>query len=588
MIEDLNPYAAAWKSNHAPRLNLRPSKWIAANVYLTDSPIAAKYQDGGHCDAILDALADPDVYEICGVCHTGAGKSAILEGASCWIVDQAPGPTLLLGQTNETTPHWMETRMKVAFKRCEATSKMIPKEKDRHKDRKDAIIFPHMQYLTGGANLTNTQEVSMRYTLGDEAWVWKHGIIGELLKRHHDRWNRKSLIVSQGGVEGGDWETHAKNGLGFDRGFDCPECGHEQAFQWSQVKFEEIRTGNNEPDWPEIFKSVFYECAQCEFKFEDSASGRHYMTSRAKYICRHNSHIPGRVTYYVPAMANPRIQLRTLVQEWIQAQDALKNADKEPLKQFIMKRLAQFWVEKPEVPNLDTGSDPYQKSQYNAGEKWEIEHARFMSIDVQKGHFWVAIRAWAIAPLRSRLLWEGRVDTWQTLFELQERFGLENRNVFIDGRYSIDEVIRQIYEKCGPKIENHWNVLIGQDNSKGYPFDVGTPKRPRKVWKIYSKYQNNMTSRGQKYRTISFSNLRAKDALSQIMELGDGAFGVPVDASKHYVAQMQSETKKEIKPGLWKWDKIKPHYQNHLWDCEVMGLVACSIRGVVKIESEDG
>ena len=588
MIEASNPWAEGWRLNHAPRQDMRPSQWCGENVYMTNSPIGAKFQTGGHCDAILDDLADPEVYESCAVGHTGMGKSAVLECASCWIASEAPGPTLLIGQTDKTTDEWMETRMKPAFKKCEATAKIIPRGADRHKDRKDAIIFPGMEYLTGGANLTNTQEKSMRYTLAEEAWIWKHGILGELLKRHHDRWNRKHLGVAQGGYEGSDWHKFTKDGLGFDRGFTCCECGTEQIFQWSGVKYEETRDGNDDFDWPAIFETVRYECASenCAESFPDTATGRKRLTEKSLYICRNNSHIPGRVTRYIPAMANPRIQLRSLVQEWLLAEEAWKNGDKEPRKQFIMKRLAQFWVEKPEVPTLDTGSDPYQKSAYNEGEKWENEHTRHMRIDVQKVGFWCSIRAWQIGEPRSRLLWEGKPDTWQSLFDLQERFGLENRDVFIDGKYNIDEIVRQIYRHCGSDINQHWNILCGQDSADGYTYEVGTPKRPRKVKKIYSKYQYGRTSDQLSYRTIGFSNLRAKDALAGIMER-PGLFGVPLDASKNYIAQMQSETKKEYAPGKWRWEKIKSHYHNHLWDTEVMGIVACAIRGVLKIESSE-
>ena len=208
-----------------------------------------------------------------------------------------------------------------------------------------------------------------------------------------------------------------------------------------------------------------------------------------------------------------------------------------------------------------------------------------MNIDVQKVGFWVAIRAWKIGDIKSRLLWEGSADTYQTLFSLQERFGLDHKDIFIDGRYNPDEIVRQIYMHCGEDMNNHWNILIGQDNDKGYSFEVGTKKRPRKVWKIFSKYQYGSTSRGQRYKTISFSNLKAKNALAAIMESEDGIFGVAVDASKNYVAQMQSEVKREFTPGRWKWEKIKSHYHNHLWDCETMGIVACSIMGVLKIET---
>jgi len=575
--------------NSKPRENLRPSEWVAENVYLTDSPISAKFQTGNHCDDILDQMANPDTYEISVVGHTGMGKSAILEAVSCWIVAQAPGPALLIGQTDATTNQWMETRMKPAFRKCEATRHLMPSGVTRHKDRKDAIIFPSMQYLTGGANISNTQEVSMRYTLGDEPWTWKHGIIGELLKRHHDRWNRKSLLVSQGGTEESEWHKHTKDGLGFDRAYKCSCCGTVQKFRFESIKFEKHLDANDDYDWIKIFESVRYECENehCEKTYPDTPQGRNEIAHGSFYLCRENAHIPSRVTYYVPALCNPRIQWSTLVREWIVAQDALKGGDKEPLKQFLMKRLAQFWVEKPEVPTLDTATDPYSKTLYHEGEKWEGEHARLMLIDVQKVGFWVVIRGWKIVELRSRLLWEGFIDSWQMLFEIQERYSVENRNVFIDSGYNNDEIARQMHAKFGRNIEDHWVFLMGIDNVNGYPYQVGSLKQPKKVYKIFSKYISNATTERLPYRTVHFSNLRAKDALANLLEIKQGIFGVPVDASQNYVKQMQSEHKKEIAPGKWRWKKIKDHLHNHLWDCETMGIVAASIRGILKIEMKD-
>jgi hypothetical protein len=585
IAEQENPWAAGWREAHAPAKDMTVAEWCAEYVYLANSPIGAKYQPGSFCDDILNDLQDPEVYESAVVGHTGMGKSAILESASCWIVSEAPGPTLVLGQTNKTVQEWMETRLNKAFALCEPVRRLLPSGKDRHDKKKTAVLFRHMEYLTGGANLTNTQEKSMRYTLGDEPWEWDPGIIGELLKRHHDRWNRKSLLVAQGGVEDDDWDRHARDGLGFDRAFRCPACGQGQIFKWGNVRYDSATDGNGDWDWTAIFPTVRYECGNedCGEKFPDTPRGRQRLTSDPYFECRHNSHIPGRVTRYIPAMANPRIQLSSLVKEWLLAETAWKQGNKVPRRQFIQKRLAQFWEEKPEVPTLDTGSDPYQKSQYNEGEKWEEEHARMMLIDVQKVGFWVVIRAWKVGEVRARLLWEGQVDTWQTLFSLQERFGLENRDVFIDGAYKVDEVVRQIVGHCGHDVAGHWSLMMGMDNEKGYQFSVGPAKRQRKVWKIYSKWQHGTTSHGLRYRMIHFSNLRAKDALAGIMEV-PGMFGVPTDCSATYVAQMKSETKREVKPGKWRWEKVKDHYHNHLWDCEVMGVVACAIRGILKVE----
>ena len=148
-------------------------------------------------------------------------------------------------------------------------------------------------------------------------------------------------------------------------------------------------------------------------------------------------------------------------------------------------------------------------------------------------------------------------------------------------------MVRQIYIHWGPNRDDHRRILTGQDNDKGYQFDVGTRNRPRKVWRIYSKWQHGASHRGQRFRTVHFSNLRAKDALAGLMELGDGSFGIPVDPPKNYQSHMVSETKREVKPGKWRWEKIKDHYRNDLWDTEVMGIVAATIAGVMRLDMVD-
>lgn len=596
-----NPWAAGWSEGHAPPKDQTVAEWCAENVFLIDSPIGAKYEAGGHSDDILNDLQDPDVYESCTVGHTGMGKSAILECATCYIIAQQPGPTGIIGQTDDTVREWVDTRAMKAWQKCEAVSSLLPTGRDRHDKKKDGINFRHMPMFMGGANISNTQEKSLRYTLGDEVWAWKQGMLGEFLKRHHDRWNRKSLKLAQGGVEDDDWHRHVRDGLGFDRAFRCPSCEQERIYTWSQIKYEEFRDGNGEFDWPKIYASVHRVCGNehCDEKFEDSPRGRTMLAQRSFYLCRNNASIPGRVTRYVPAMANPRIELKSLVKEWLLAEEAWKNGDRTPRRQFIQKRLAQFWVEKVETPTLHTGGEQYTLKSYNAGEKWEGEFLRDMTIDVQKGHFWCRIRAWKIENgAKSRLIWAGKATTWQGLFDLQERFGIENNRVFIDGRYEIDEIVRQIYIHCGePKWElarkggdpfaNHWNILIGEDNDKGYSYKVGPARNQRTVWRMYSQFNYHTSHRGQRFRTIRFSNLKAKDALAGLMELEDGTFGVPVDAPPYYLAQMKSETKRELKPGVWRWEKIKDHIDNHLWDTEMMGIVSGSIVGILKIETGD-
>jgi hypothetical protein len=582
-----SPYLWGVLTATKPPDRLSLSELAGRNVYLAGSQYGAKYDPTAipaHA-FILDAFTDGTVKEIANVAVTGFGKTTIFEVCGSYVVAQDPGDTLILGQTNLTTRKWMESRFLRVLKKSPWTKEFIPTGIRRHDMKKDQVMFKHMSLFTGGANETNTQEASMRYCFGDENWRWEEGMIGEFLRRHHNRLNRKMLLQSQGGNEGTEWHEFCRNGKWHDGHHLCPECHEYQPVTMNMMSYEKTTDLNGELDWVAINESVRLVCPNCKTEFEDTDSNRRKW-SICKPVWNGNKHFKDRVTFSWTFLTVWTKTWSEIVKLWIMANNEIKHGNLEPLRQFINKELGQFWEAPNDAPTLNTDGEVYFKNQYHAGEKWDGEHWRDMQIDNQKVGFWVRVRAWKVGDgVSSRLLWEGFVDTWQTLFDLQERFSLGNRDVFIDGRYGPDEIVRQVYQHCGKDIGNHWNILIGHDNDKGYQFDVGTKNRPRKVWRIYSRYQYSQTSDGLQYRTIGFSNLRAKDALAAVMN--GGAFGIPQDVSKNYQEQMTSEAKKEISPGRWRWEKIKAHKHNHLWDCEVMGIVGASVKGILKLEMAD-
>jgi hypothetical protein len=126
-----------------------------------------------------------------------------------------------------------------------------------------------------------------------------------------------------------------------------------------------------------------------------------------------------------------------------------------------------------------------------------------------------------------------------------------------------------------------WNLTMGEDSRQGYVKVVGQKKFRR----IFSDYITSQASNGLAYKCIKFSNLLAKDKLAALMQ--SGGFGVPTDASKAYHAQMQSEQKREVSPGIWRWEPLKSgsSANNHLWDCEVLQVVAaCIFKVLVSME----
>jgi hypothetical protein len=581
-----------------PALNgCRPSKdqdvssWGAENVCLIDSPIGTKFSPdvGRYSIAPLEDLRDPEVFEINVVGCTGMGKTTIFEVASCWVVAEAPGPTLLIGTTNKTVQDWMESRMLKVFDKCEPTAQLLPTGRRRFDKKKTGIIFRHMAYFTGGANETNTQEKSIRYTFGDEPWEWPNGIIGHLLKRHHDRWNRKSLLQSQGGNMGSEWHDHCKHGQQMVRHFTCPTCKERHPWSWKLHSWEAVKDEAGDYDWIAIGESVRFTCP-CGAEFADTPQNRRTLADSGEWVAELGAFVPGRKTYSVPFFWVWRIEWAAVVKDWILAQDAKRAGDFEPLKQVINKRFAQFWEEPSDVPELRTDGDPYSKADYHKGEKWEDEAFRFMTIDVQKGHFWAVVRAWKLGG-DSRLIWEGKLETWENIVHTQDRLEVQNRCVFIDCGYLPDEVakMRALNRKKvgegqnGEPVWEMWNMLMGED-SQGYPVKV----RQSTMWRNYSNWVNRQSQERIPYRYSKFSNLRAKDQLAALMSGKGAGFGVPVDHSKSYAKQMQNEQKKEVSPGKWRWVPVTAKANNHLWDCEVMGIVAACIYKVLRGLTDSG
>lgn len=574
-----SPLIDGFRAGVAPPPELPFRDWASENVYLPNSPEGARYSlDAVPAHGIIfDWLEDPTVKEIALIACVGFGKTAILESWCARIVAIDPGDTLVVGQTTDMVKDWMESRMRKVWQASPLSAPYIPTGPERSNWKKDSVIFRHMNFFAGAANITDLQEKSMVNTAGDEVWRWKDGMIDFLLKRHHGRWNRKNLLMSQGGTEGGEWHKHAKDGKWHDLEHYCPECGMGHVFDWNNFQYEKIRDGNDEFDWPAIFASVRLKCPHCGTLFEDTEYNRRQW-AKCKPVWNEGRFTPDRMTLRATFMTVWRYQWKDIVKEWLIANEEKKQGQLEKLENILCQRFAEFWKPPADTPTLNYAGDAYSKKQYHEGEKWDLEDFRFMTVDVQKGHFWAIIRAWQSGG-DSRLLWEGRVETWDNVRYLQERYNVENRCVFVDAGYMQEAVAKEAHKVTNSKDLRPWNMTKGED-AEGYIKQIGE----RRFSRIFSDFVPCQSSDGLKYKLIKFSNIRAKDRLSALM--ASGQLGIPTDASKNYHAQMQNEQKKEVSPGRWRWQLTKQHAPNHLWDCEVLQVVAACIVGALNSMQE--
>jgi hypothetical protein len=558
-------------------------EWASDNVYLPNSPEGARYSlDAVPAHGIIfDWLEDMDVREIALIACVGFGKTAILESWCTRIVAIDPGDTLVIGQTGDMVKQWMESRMRKIWSTSPLASPYIPTGAERSNWKKDSVIFRHMNFFAGSANETDLQEKSMVNTAGDEVWRWERdgraGMIGYLLKRHHGRWNRKNLLMSQGGYEDGEWHQHAKGGKWHELEHICPSCGTGSEFDWRNWQYETVKDSNDEFDWPAIFDSIRLKCPHCGDEFQDTEYNRRQW-AKCKPVWNGGKHVPDRMTLRATFMTVWRYAWRDIVREWILANEDKRTGQFEKLEQITNQRFAQFWKPPSDAPILTDTGDPYSKKEFNEGQKWELEDFRFMTVDNQLGHRWVVIRAWKIGG-ESRLIWEGKVNEWANVRYLQEKYGVENRAVFVDGRYRVEEVAEAAMQAAKPGDTRQWNILMGEE-SNGYMIEINK----KRFLRPFSSWVSNTSTRGITYKFCKFSNLKCKDRLTYLMS--SGTFGVPVDASKEYHAHMQAENKREMSPGKWRYVPVKKGRPNHMWDCETMQIAAAAIFKVLTVIEE--
>ena len=295
------------------------------------------------------------------------------------------------------------------------------------------------------------------------------------------------------------------------------------------------------------------------------------MNDDAKYVSRNNNHLPNRVSFNFNAMAVWWIPLFDLAQQWLTAQEALKQGNKGLLKAMIQKRFAQSWVEKTEAPELNLGADAYRMADYADGELWDKEVQRFMTVDVQQDHFWVLIRAHSLAD-GSRLLYYEKVETWDGVRIIQRQFNLKNKQVFVDRGYRPDEVATECHRSKSLVDKDPWWALLG-DGSKGY--FIKNRRTKRMECKAVSNFMHAQTNSGLRYKYVKFANLLNKDCLTARM--ASGLFGVGVDYSAEYKKQVENEHKVKKPNGSYEYQKVKDWFGNHGFDCENMQIVAMTI-----------
>ena len=567
-----------------------PWKWCEENVKnIPYSPIPGHFKSANSpwVREAMEAMSDPDIRLVSIVAPVQSSKTIGAELCLCYIVANFSGPCLWLSQTDADAKDQAEARLHKLFSECDAVKKLFPA--DRHKKKTQTVFFSNGMtlWVLGAHAKSNLQSRSIRWLIGDETWQWPSGHMQQAEARVTAfGWLGKCIFLSQGGTENDD--THRKFETTDMREweFKCPKCGKSQPYKWSNIEWDKnYRDGEGRTDFAKVRSSVRLVCEFCKHEVADSDANRKLLNSSAKFVPQNPNAPATKAGFHWNSLAS--MSWGELAEMYLRSKESCKRGDLEDLKNFYQKRLALPWGDLEEDFTLDISP-----SGYRMGDDWDSEAAvgakgailppphenknrvrlRFLTVDVQMDHFYAVVRSWA-CDASSRLVYCAKLQTWEDVEILQNRFGVFPQLVFVDAGYSTFEV----YRNCA---KHNWTALMG-DGRRDFPHRVNGKITQR----FYSTARHPLVS-DRKCRMHYWSNLGIKDTLARLRSNRNPDEGstweVPSDVPEEYLKMLDSEQR--VKKGnSWEWRQIGKR-PNHYWDCEAMQVCAAYMMKLFKVD----
>lgn len=556
-----------------------PWRWAERGNFILDktSPFPGAYRSetAPWCRELMEKCADNRVRRVVIRCAAQTSKTqTCLIVLSFWIATD-PGPIMWVMAAADEAKTFASMRLRPSLEQCPAVRDMMPQSR---KDNKTLEInFPESPLVITGANSpSKLQSKPIRYFIGDELRNWPKGALQTGLKRTTSFWNARELLVSTGDNEGDDVDREFMEGDQRHYYVPCLHCGHEFTFEFSQIKWDETEETRPGGEWnhAQLSKTIRHECPACNHKTFDDFSIRSKMACAGKWVARNPKAPSNRVSYTWSALLVPWIPWGRVVEEFLTAKAALDKGTHEPMKTWVTETMGQSWKE-----DIIYADEMKPTTDFTMGQKWEKEVFRFLTVDVQKDHYWFVVRCWS-RDGESRLVACGRVQTESDIEEARRTYNVLPDSVIMDCGYDQGRV-GQICAARG------WFAFKGDDRQSFVCHSGGEKSMFPFSWPIsYMDPGIGTATQGRtRCRFILWSNPTIKDFLHRLKNGKGLYYGVPADAPQDYIHHMSSEMKKKeynkrTGQAEYRWVVIGRR-QNHLWDCECMQLVAAMLQGLV-------
>lgn len=543
----------------------------------------------------FESAADPLVRHTTVIKSIQSGGTLLAEIICAWRIANDNGPCTFTAQSDDMAAKESKTRLFPLLRSIRSVARLLPRPGPMMTQQE--IFFPAGGFLIlNSANLSHQQSQSIRYKINDEIWMPRWADVYKdacgRVKAFERQGTSHILDVSQGGVEG-DWSDWSfMNGSRHEWGASCRHCG-----QWMMLAFhqhmhddpetragvvwaEDAKREDGTYDEVRACETVRFVCPHCGGEHPDSETTRAHWRRTGAYQTEHPNPPRHWESFHWEGICAD--SMAGLVDEYTKAENLFHRTGQQNDRiKFRQKREARPWKMDRQTITIAGNREQsgYLQSTYEAGNAVPGEIARHMTIDKQKGHWWVEVGAWSRDERTTyRHLFFGRANTRDELREIQHRYGVLDWDVGQDRAYMPSEVDTDC-DRYG------WCGLQGE-KSHGRRWHKRTPDGVM-VALPHSETILSPVQEGRAVPYLQFDGDYFKDIIAASL-LGEGIHWLlPDDANPLWLAHVAGEEKKEVKPGVWHWVETKGGIDNHGLDTSVMQLVIAAVKGLIATTSRE-
>jgi phage terminase large subunit GpA-like protein len=309
---------------------LSPEASAEPGIWSTDR---APYQRG-----MMQAISDPTIERVVFMTGAQVGKTEIINNAVGYFIDQSPSPMLIVQPTLEMAKMWSNDRLAPMLRDTPALKNKVKDARSR--DSGNTLYqksFPGGYLAIVGANsAAGLASRPVRCVLFDEVdrYPASAGSEGDPVNLGVARTktfthNRKIVMVSTPTNKGAS-RIEAAFEQSDQRYYyvPCPDCGHMQTLDWSNVHWEK--------DKPETAE---YICGECGCAWDDAK--RYRAVKGGEW--RASEKFSGTAGFHLSGLYSPWTPLGDIARDFMSAKQM-----PDTLRVFVNTTLAQSWEDEGE------------------------------------------------------------------------------------------------------------------------------------------------------------------------------------------------------------------------------------------------